>query len=660
MRAAWAGALEGGQGLAISHAEVDRLLLAPAQAAQAEAHFFATNLEARALSAAIERADALTAELDVWQRIAADLRLSEQECDLLSLLVAVELDPRLRRVCGYLNDDATACFPTSQLCAALFGWAPGSDVGADSALVRWRLARQGGALGDTSPSTAPWIVDPHVVRWILDASEADPALGAAVHFVTVDGLPCLYPSQLASFRRLLDALWTAGPASAVEINLAGPDGAGKRTLAAQFVAALGARLLVADAGVLLANETLAAASDALVRVTRLALLARAAVYWQEADAVDPRVWRAAGVSSRLSFFGTAATSGREHQPNATRFLVTLPVLERKERVSLWRHLTGLDAPEAIREWPLTPEEIARAARVAPAGEQAVVQACRRLLRNDAGELFAPLVCPYTWDDIVLAEGTRRSLLEFESQARLRAEVYDDWGFGKLFPLGRGITGLFAGPSGTGKTMAAQVLARSLGRELYRVDLAGVVNKYIGETEKRLKQVFDTCERSGAILLFDEADALFGQRTQVKDAQDRFANIEIDYLLQRMEQFEGVAILSTNRKGDLDQAFLRRLRFVVDFLQPGVGERLTLWRLALLERTPGGEPLLEGIDWAYLSSHLAMSGADIKLAALGAAFLARAEGGRIQMQHVLHAAQRELAKHGVAVRAGNGSQEAWRR
>ena len=159
-------------------------------------------------------------------------------------------------------------------------------------------------------------------------------------------------------------------------------------------------------------------------------------------------------------------------------------------------------------------------------------------------------------------------------------MLDDWGFARLTPLGRGMTALFAGPSGTGKTMAAQVLARSLGLELYRVDLAGVVNKYIGETEKHLRAVFDACERAPVLLFFDEADALFGRRTQVSDAHDRFANIEIDYLLQRMEQFDGVAVLATNRKGDLDTAFVRRLRFTIDFAPPTIAERERLWRLAL--------------------------------------------------------------------------------
>ena len=155
-----------------------------------------------------------------------------------------------------------------------------------------------------------------------------------------------------------------------------------------------------------------------------------------------------------------------------------------------------------------------------------------------------------------------------------------------------------------------------------------------------------------MLFFDEADALFGQRTQVKDAHDRFANIEIDYLLQRMEQFDGIAILATNRKGDMDSAFLRRLRFIIDFMQPDPVERLALWHLALPQQAPGGEALLDGIDWDFLATKLSMTGADIKAASLGAAFLARAEETRINMKQVLYAARREMAKYGVVLRSGD--------
>ena len=270
-------------------------------------------------------------------------------------------------------------------------------------------------------------------------------------------------------------------------------------------------------------------------------------------------------------------------------------------------------------------------------------------RRPDSALLARLPCPYEWDDLVLPAEVMSQLRAFEIQVRLRWTVYEEWGFGRLAHLGHGISALFGGPSGTGKTMAAQVLARALGIELLRVDLAGVVNKYVGETEKKLREVFDACEDSGALLFFDEADALFGNRTQVKDAHDRFANIEIDYLLQRIERFDGVAVLATNRRQDLDPAFVRRLRFVIEFHTPHPDERLALWQRALLPTAPNGDELLDEIDWRYLAERLNMTGAEIKGTALGAAFMARAEGSRIGMRHVLAAAQREMAKQGLRLR-----------
>jgi len=195
-----------------------------------------------------------------------------------------------------------------------------------------------------------------------------------------------------------------------------------------------------------------------------------------------------------------------------------------------------------------------------------------------------------------------------------------------------------------------VLARSLGLELYRVDLAGVVNKYIGETEKRLRDVFDACERSGALLFFDEADALFGNRMQVKDSHDRYANIEIDYLLQRIEQFDGIAILATNRKNDLDAAFLRRLRFVVDFLNPEKRERRILWEKSLPAFSASGERITGEIDVDLLAEEMDLNGAQIKAIALGAAFLARSAGTLIGMEQIETSALREYAKQGQLMRS----------
>jgi SpoVK/Ycf46/Vps4 family AAA+-type ATPase len=263
--------------------------------------------------------------------------------------------------------------------------------------------------------------------------------------------------------------------------------------------------------------------------------------------------------------------------------------------------------------------------------------------------MVPVSCPFTWDDLIVATPVRRALQELEDQVRLAGEVLDGWGLRALTPERRGVTALFAGPSGTGKTMAVAVLARSLELELYRVDLSQVVDKYIGETEKRLAQVLDECERSRVIVLFDEADALFGQRTRVRDAHDRYANIEIDFLLSRLDTFDGVAILATNRKGDLDQAFMRRIRLIVDFMPPARAERARLWDLALPETGLDGSPVTASVDRERLINGLELAPAEIKAVALNAAFLARAEGELVSDRHLWAAAERELAKRGKPLR-----------
>ena len=329
------------------------------------------------------------------------------------------------------------------------------------------------------------------------------------------------------------------PSPRRQIVLVGAPGSGRRTLAAALAAELGLPLLIADAGRLMGADA-DAAREVPVQVARSARLHGAAVYWHDADQVPAASWRDGAAGAGLTVFGAgaagyAAPPGDDRSSQRT---VRLPTLPRAARAALWARLSDAPAPPPVLDWPLRPADIARAAAAAPAGADAVIDACRPHLPVDSSALASRLARPYGWDDLVVTASVRGHLEEIEAQARLRWPVLEDWGFSRLCPMGRGISALFAGPSGTGKTMAAQVLARSLGMEIYRVDLAGVVSKYIGETEKNLRQVFDACERANVLLFFDEADALFGKRTQVKDAHDRFANIEIDYLLQRMEQFDG--------------------------------------------------------------------------------------------------------------------------
>jgi SpoVK/Ycf46/Vps4 family AAA+-type ATPase len=248
---------------------------------------------------------------------------------------------------------------------------------------------------------------------------------------------------------------------------------------------------------------------------------------------------------------------------------------------------------------------------------------------------------YSWDDIVLPADQLSQLKELCSQAKYRYKVYGDWGFDRKLSLGKGMNAMFSGPPGTGKTMAAEVIADALQLDLFRIDLSQVVSKYIGETEKNLHQIFLEAQAGHAILFFDEADALFGKRSEVKDAHDRYANVEIGYLLQKMEEYEGVAILATNLRQHIDDAFLRRMTFVVEFPFPDVEYRRRIWQVVF----PEAAPISEDVDFDLLAREIKLAGGNIKNIALRAAFFAAANGGRISTSHLWQAALREHQKLG---------------
>jgi SpoVK/Ycf46/Vps4 family AAA+-type ATPase len=268
-------------------------------------------------------------------------------------------------------------------------------------------------------------------------------------------------------------------------------------------------------------------------------------------------------------------------------------------------------------------------------------AARRQPDHDL-ERLATLVTPvWTLDDLVVSPQVRAQLTELLAHVAYQDEVLDGWGFRRRLPRGQGVAALFSGPPGTGKTMAAEAVAHALHQDLYRVDLAAVVSKWLGETEKNLAAAFDEAERSGAVLLFDEADALFGKRTEVHDARDRYANLEVNYLLQRVEAFTGLVILATNRKSSLDEAFTRRLRFMVGFEMPSPADRRRLW-----PRSFPPEARRDDLDWDALAAG-ELPGASIQAVALSAAFLAASDGGCITRAHVEAALGREYEKLGRA-------------
>ena len=263
--------------------------------------------------------------------------------------------------------------------------------------------------------------------------------------------------------------------------------------------------------------------------------------------------------------------------------------------------------------------------------------CRAHARSQLDDIARRIEPAAHWDDLVLPERERKTLLAIADQVRHRPTVCGDWGFSEKGERRLGFAVLFAGPSGTGKRLAAEVLATELRLDLYRIDLSAVVGKYIGETEKNLRRIFDAAEAGGAVLLFDEADALFGKRGEVKDSHDRYANIEVNYLLQRMESYRGLAILTTNREEDIDRGFLSRMRFIVRFPFPDAAMRAKIWKRTFPPRTP-----LDALDFARLAQ-LEVSGGSIHDIALNAAFLAASSGCGISMGHLKDAARAEYAR-----------------
>jgi SpoVK/Ycf46/Vps4 family AAA+-type ATPase len=357
--------------------------------------------------------------------------------------------------------------------------------------------------------------------------------------------------------------------------------------------------------------------------------------------------------------GQSPWQARGSQRQRHLIWLDFPVPDYAHRLTLWSHFIGqcgvvapadLDLVDLAGQFSLTAAQIHDA--VATAADQSRLRdasldnhelfvAARSYSSPGLANLAHKIDARYTWDDIVLPTDQLAMLKEIIATVRGRPLVLETWGVGEKLAASAGVTILFAGPPGTGKTMAAEVVASELGLELYKIDLSTVVNKYIGETEKNLGRIFDEASNSNAILFFDEADAIFGKRSEVKDAHDRYANIEVSYLLQRMETYDGVTVLATNLRANLDDAFTRRLQFAVDFPFPDETYRLRIWQSLF----PPGLPRAPNLDLPLLARRFKLAGGNIRNIIVSAAYLAAADGAVVTMPHLLHGARRELQKMG---------------
>jgi hypothetical protein len=474
-------------------------------------------------------------------------------------------------------------------------------------------------------------------------------------------LPDLPPSQ----RRVVDTIllhWheTAGSSPPPVAQLLGPEAASKHLVAQHAAAQLGRQLCRLTVDLLPANQ---AELETLARLWRRESVLLPVALYLDAQETEGSDAQAAVVSRFLTRCeGLLLLGVREALPRVGRASFTVDVTKPTpaEQRAEWQAALGADVPDEGRplvgHFSFNLADIRRiagmearlgAARHAAGPEaasappalaaHALWDACRDNARPRMDALAQRLEPKATWDDLVLPEPQMKVLQQIAAQVRQRSTVYDEWGFRDKMNRGLGISALFAGESGTGKTMAAEVIANDLRLNLYRIDLSAVVSKYIGETEKNLRRLFDAAEEGGAILFFDEADALFGKRSEVKDSHDRYANIEINYLLQRMEAYGGLAVLATNMKSALDTAFVRRLRFIVNFPFPGPAERRRIWTQVFPPAMPR-----ETLDCDKLA-RINLTGGNIHNVALNAAFTAAHAGGRVTMQTVLDGARMELRK-----------------
>ncbi len=606
--------------------------------------------------------------------LAAACRLDPFELDAFLICLAPMLDLRYERLYGYLQDDVTRRRASVNLildllCDAgperLLQLARFSD---DAPLFASGLLERVPEPGGAAPSLLAQALTPDeaIVAWLL--GEYRPHGDLAGHADLLNPTDAAGDQVLAgkNWSALQPALRQTGELPPVLV-FHGPDQAGQEAVARLAAAALQRPLLRVDLSAAINPDQ--PAQRVLRAALRDASLTGAIPLLLGWDACLAAEAAGASLSDLLLLIdrhpqlviiaGQATWQARGSARQRHLIWLGFPVPDYAHRLDLWTHFVahcGVPAPADLDLVDLAGQFLLTAAQIHDAVATAADQVRLRAGPLDNHELFIAarsysspglanlahkIDARYTWDDIVLPTDQLAMLKEIISTVRGRPLVLETWGVGEKLAASAGVTILFAGPPGTGKTMAAEVIASELGLELYKIDLSTVVNKYIGETEKNLGRIFDEASNSNAILFFDEADAIFGKRSEVKDAHDRYANIEVSYLLQRMETYDGVTVLATNLRANLDDAFTRRLQFAVDFPFPDEAYRLRIWQSLF----PPTLPRAPDLDLALLARRFKLAGGNIRNIIVSAAYLAAADGAVVTMPHLLHGARRELQKMG---------------
>jgi AAA+ superfamily predicted ATPase len=604
----------------------------------------------------LQRLDILQARMSSradtgFHRLSRGLTLTETEVQVVGLLCAMRsgFDAQTR-----IRQHARAADLTLDTIRSLiYGTSPSlaahDELGADGTLRRFAIVERNDDHGPNAhESKQTWTIAPRILSLLHGRNAIDPTVARIARTRT--------PSELTEVETTIEARQLVR--SAVErsdlVIVSGPPGVGRRTLLTAAASELGRVTLEIDARRFAKDPlTLKVQLRTLARECRL--LGRVPMIGN-LDALDEDRIELVGTELVALVEGPVLVTTGLHRPkldwDRPVIVVEMPQPTSAQRASLWKKELGdigaQDVEHLATHYPLAPALIARAAAAAKAraGGKALTAedvhaGIRAVLDDRVGQFAKRVTVTQTWEDLVLPQEQVDSITELMARIRERRRVYEDWGFAAKVGKGLGTSALFSGPPGTGKTMVAALIARDLGLELYQVDLGKVVSKYIGETEKNLAALFDAAEAGHAVILFDEADALFGKRTDVKSSNDRYANLETNYLLQRLETFTGICLLTSNHESNIDPAFLRRLSLHLRFDLPDVAERAQLWRAMM----PSAAPVDGDVDVERLAQRYAMSGGYIRNAALRAAFLAANEDSAITAVHLERAARREYEAMG---------------
>ena len=661
---------------AISAPEVGRLLDSPtsAESSVAEAARFESGLTQLRLQidARVEQSRQNGLRLPLLE-LARRFHLSAGEIDVVVACLAVELDRRYERIYGFLHDDMSRRLPSAGVALGLHGHTFSDRLnlramlGPQAPLRYFRLVELLEASAAIPLSFRAMRLDERIVSFLLGHPAIDSRV--APYLASLEADPDSAPGgHEESLVRL--AHWAAASQEAKKplVYLHGPLNASADQLAADTASRLSVPLLTVDTDRLLAPGI--DFDEAIFLLFREALLGQACLYLRHFDRAmesPTGTSRHRVILERLAEMGSVVFASGE-QPWSWQLPaepVVLQVLEvpadgTLDQLQAWRtasdhSITQADLHLLVSLHPLPVAAIRNVWRVAqglaasndpkaPATIDELRRACRTYTGVPASTLARRIEPRHRWTDLVMPAAQLEQLNAICSQARHSSIVYGVWRFEDKLALGKGLNVLFCGPPGTGKTMAAEVIASDLGVPLLKIDLSQIVSKYIGETEKNLRQLFDQASGANAILFFDEADALLGKRSDVKDAHDRYANTEIAYLLQKMEEYAGIAILATNLRQNIDAAFTRRMRFIVDFPFPEEEDRLRIWRSVW----PAQVPFADDVDLPAIARQFRLAGGSIRNVALSAAFLAAEQGTPVSMQHLMRATRRELLKMGRLV------------